>query len=136
MWLQQHSQWLDLLEGLLDEVLARYLRFFVAHDVVDLTRLPTLVHDDPLVHRPLRELRALDHGRDVLVLILVLLVEREREHVLHRAYVQTNQVLVLQEHRTRHLLPKHPTDRVPNFLLLQVCQQLFLPIPYISSLLI
>jgi hypothetical protein len=136
MWSQQHSQWLDLLEGLLDEVLARYLRFFVAHDVVDPTLQPTLVHDDPLVHRPLRGLRALDHGRDVLVLTLVLLVEHVREHVLRREYVQTNQVLVLQEHRTRHLLRKHPTDRVPNFLLLQVCQQLFLPIPYISSLLI
>jgi hypothetical protein len=58
MWSLQHSRWLDLLEDLLDEVLARYLMFFVARGVVGLTRLPTLVHDDPLVRRPLCSLRA------------------------------------------------------------------------------
>jgi hypothetical protein len=136
MWSQQHSQWLDLLEDLPDVVLARYLMLCEAHGEVDLTRLPTLVHDDPSVHRPLCSLSALDHDRGVLVLTVALLVELGHEHGLRRACVQTNLVLVLQEHRTRHLLLKHPTDRVPNFLLLQVCQQLFLPIPYISSLLI
>jgi hypothetical protein len=136
MWSQQHSRWLDLLEDLLDVGLARHLMIFVAHDVVGLTRLSLLVHDGPWVHRPLRALRALVRDRGVLVLILVLLVELERELELRRVCVQTNRVLVLQEHQTRHLLLKHPTDRVPNFLLLQVCQQLSLPIPYISSLLI
>jgi hypothetical protein len=108
----------------------------VAHGVVDLTRLPTLARDDPSVHRPLCWLRALGRDHGVLVLTLALLGELVRAHVLHRVFVRTNLVSVLQEHRTRHLLLKHPTDRVPNFLLLQVCQQLFLPIPYISSLLI
>ena len=107
----------------------------MAHDVVDLTRLPTLDHDDPLVHRPLCWLRALDHDRGVLVLTLVQLDELGREHGLRHACVQINLVLVLQERRTQHLLLKHPTDRVPNFLLLQVCQRLSLPIPYMSSLL-
>ena len=109
---------------------------YVAHGVVDLTRLPTLAHGDPSVHRLLCWLHALGRDRGVLVLTLALLGELVREHVLHRVCVRTNLVSVLQEHRTRHLLLKHPTDRVPNFLLLQVCQQLFLPIPYISSLLI
>jgi hypothetical protein len=58
MWSLQHSRWLDLLEDLLDEVLARYLMFFVARGVVGLNRLPTLVHDDSLVRRPLCSLRA------------------------------------------------------------------------------
>jgi hypothetical protein len=136
MWSQQHSQWLDLLEGLLDAVPAQHLMLFVARGVVDLIRLPTLVHDGPSRHRRLCWLRASDRDHGVLALTVALLDELVRELVLRRVCVQTNQALVLQEHRTRHLLLKHPTDQVPNFLLLQVCQQLFLPIPYISSLLI
>jgi hypothetical protein len=53
MWSQQHLQWLDLLEGPLDVVLAQHLTFYVARGVVGLTRLPTLAHGDPLVHRHL-----------------------------------------------------------------------------------
>jgi hypothetical protein len=92
MWSQQHSQWLDLLEGLLDAVLAQNRMIFVARGVVDLTRLPTLVHDDPLVRRPLCWLRASDHDHGVLVLTLVQLVEHGREHGLRHACVQTNLV--------------------------------------------
>ena len=107
MWSQQHSQWLDLLEDLPDAVRARYLMLYVAHGVVDLTRLPTLARDDPSVHRPLCWSRALGRDHGVLVLTLALLGELVRAHVLHRVCVRTNLVSVLQEHRTRHLLRKH-----------------------------
>ena len=136
MWSQQHSQWLDLLEGLLDVGCARHPTFFAARGVGGLTRRLILVRGDLLVHRLLCWLCVLVRDRGVLVLTVVQLGELGRELGLRRACDQTNLVSVLQEHQTRRLLLKHPTDRVPNFLLLQVCQQLFLPIPYISSLLI
>jgi hypothetical protein len=51
MWSLQHSQWLDLLEGLLDVERARRPTFFVARGVVGLTLQPILARDDLLVHR-------------------------------------------------------------------------------------
>jgi hypothetical protein len=126
MWLQQHSQWLDLRVACLVEAHALHVEG-VVRALVGRCRSLGLGVNCQLRQRHV--VPALARDRVDRFCRVVYLGELVRELVLRRVFCRTDLALAPQLLQTRHRLRQLPIGRVPNFLQVRLFQRWFLPIP-------